>query len=138
MAVWLRPAEIVLPRRAGGRARRFGLPAMLAALIAAAPETALAANTGTVEALIGCRAYAYEQNANFYSGVCLGTVSSVLHMSFAAPLRPALRICAPARETYAQAVRVVTQWVEDHPEKQDQSFADLAVLAMQATWPCER
>jgi hypothetical protein len=132
MALWLRPNETVRRKRGN---RRVGL---LAILVAAAPQPALAGNTGTIEALIGCRAYAYEQNANFYSGVCFGTVSSVLHMSFAAPLRPALKICAPARETYGQAVRVVTQWVEDHPERQDESFADLTIMAMQAAWPCGR
>jgi hypothetical protein len=135
MALWLRPVETEHCKPAG---RRVGLAGLLAAMVAGTPQPALAGNTGTIETLIGCRAYAYEQNANFYSGVCFGTVSSLLHLSFAAPMRPVLKICAPSRETYGQAVRVVTQWVEDHPEQQDESFADLAITAMQSAWPCGR
>jgi hypothetical protein len=112
--------------------------ASLAALILCTAAPAQANSVATGEVLLGCRAYAYDQNANFYSGVCYGTVSSMLDLSFVAPLRPLLKICAPASEPYGQAVRVVTQWVEDHPEMQGEKFIDLTRMAMQAAWPCGR
>ncbi len=103
-----------------------------------APRSGVAASLRTSEVLLGCRAYAFEQNANFYSGICFGAVSTVLHMSYVQALRPSLRICAPGDATYGQAVRLVTQWVEDHPERQDESFDDLAVAALRSAWPCGR
>jgi hypothetical protein len=88
--------------------------------------------------MLGCRAYVYEDNANFYAGVCVGAVSALLHLSYVPQLRPSLHICAPADATFGQAARIVTKFIEDHPERQSETFSDLAVLAMRSAWPCGR
>ena len=122
---------------------QFGaqLAAQAAAVIGVAllaPPGAAAAGFPTSEVMLGCRAYVYEDNANFYGGVCLGAARTLLHLSYIPSLRPALGICAPEDATFGQAARIVTKFIEDHPERQGENFADLAVLAMRSAWPCGR
>jgi hypothetical protein len=115
---------------------RLALAGAASILLGAPAASARGASMNTREILLGCRAYVYEQNANFYAGLCFGAIGTMLHLSYDPALRPALKICAAPDATYGQAIRVVTQWLEDHPERQGESFADLTIAAMQAAWPC--
>ena len=45
-------------------------------------------------------------------------------------------ICLPVGATTQQAVRVVVQYIDGHPERMQESFNYLAVEALREAWPC--
>ena len=64
----------------------------------------------------------------FYRGVCLGVVMTWWSVG------PGF--CGPHGVSYRQMLRVVVRWIEQRPERHHEPFAQLALQAMQAAWPC--
>jgi hypothetical protein len=65
---------------------------------------------------------------------CLGQVAAL--MQTGPILQPTLTFCAPVGVTAEQALRVVVQTLEAHPEKLQANFAGLAIGALRQAWPC--
>jgi hypothetical protein len=61
-------------------------------------------------------------------GLCVGTLNG-LNWSF-------MLFCPPDPHTSEQMVRVVLNYVEQHPERIHENFEVLAIQALQLAWPC--
>jgi Rap1a immunity proteins len=46
--------------------------------------------------------------------------------------------CSPKGVSIGQAVAVVIKYIEARPERMHEPFADLALEALKAAWPCNR
>jgi Rap1a immunity proteins len=68
-------------------------------------------------------------------GVCLGAVGTLMDASrlFASDLR----FCVPAGVTHEQAIRIVVSSLEAQPQRQKESFVELALEALRKEWPCK-
>jgi hypothetical protein len=81
----------------------------------------------------------------FNSGRCAGAVAAIVAMlDFVRQRRKAgdqidSLLCAdfPLGVTNGQLVRVVTRFGETHPEMTHLPFMTLALVALNATWPCK-
>lgn len=45
-------------------------------------------------------------------------------------------VCPPVGATTQQAVHVVVQYIDGHPERMQENFEPLAVEALRGAWPC--
>jgi hypothetical protein len=63
-------------------------------------------------------------------GYCAGMVTGIFEVAIGA--------CAPRNVTTGQAVRVVVKYIDDRPERLNESFSMLAVEALRAAWPCKK
>ncbi|WP_445730622.1 Rap1a/Tai family immunity protein [Methylocystis sp. IM2] len=63
-------------------------------------------------------------------GYCMGTVETILSVS------PSVGVCAPKGATNSQAIRVVTRYLDQHPEKTNEDFRFLTRDALTEAWPC--
>jgi len=73
----------------------------------------------------------------YRNGLCSGAVGSLMQIGLLLPA-PQFRFCAPDNATNGQAVRVVTAYLEAHPESLNQEFTWLAIAAMRNAWPCQQ
>jgi len=82
----------------------------------------------------GCRSILQHPHSReiFRGGLCYGAVGTALDLA-AGSLGV---ICPPPSVTTAQAVRVVTQYIEARPARMHERFASLSLEALQAAWPC--
>ena len=71
-----------------------------------------------------------EGNA-FRTGGCAGIINGLLFLG-----RSAGVFCQPDGVTIRQAVRVVVQFLDQHPARTNENFNALAIEAMRAAWPC--
>jgi hypothetical protein len=84
--------------------------------------------------LPGCRAAITEDKDEFYhQGICLGIIGALFHLG-----KSHLQICPPDDVTVDQALRIVVAMVGEKSEQSDEHFANLALEALQRTWPCKR
>ena len=69
----------------------------------------------------------------FLRGLCIGTVDGIFYVDDG--------IC-PSRKggkiSLGQVVRVVVQYVDNHPARMHEDFKKLALEAVRAAWPCQR
>ncbi len=47
-----------------------------------------------------------------------------------------LGLCAPAGMTSGQAYRIVVNYIDSHPARQNEMFTELAWEALIKAWPC--
>jgi hypothetical protein len=47
-------------------------------------------------------------------------------------------LCAPKASTTGQAVRIVVQYIDERPARQQENFIALALEALRADWPCRK
>jgi hypothetical protein len=82
----------------------------------------------------GCRKYVMTNynNEGFMSGYCLGVVATLMGFG------RVMGFCLPPGATPNQGVRVVVQFIDAHPERQNELFYQLATGALLAAWPCGR
>ncbi len=70
------------------------------------------------------------------SAFCMGYVRGVVNVSGQSDTPLYRRVCFPARSTTLQWVRVVYNWLEDHPEALHEHQSALAVVALVEAFPC--
>lgn len=63
-------------------------------------------------------------------GLCAGFIAGIGYA--------AASVCVPQGVTNNQAVAVVVKYIEARPERMHERFADLALEALTAAWPCKR
>ena len=84
----------------------------------------------------GCRNYVQNdgrprsaQDA-FDQGICLGIVKAIVVTD--------ANMCPPASAVLAQAMRVVTQYIDSRPARLHEDFIVLTIEALRTAWPCKR
>ena len=65
---------------------------------------------------------------NIKIGYCMGAIAA---------LGASDHVCAPDSSTTGQAIRIVAKYLEDNPQRLQESFIDLAIDALGEAWPCE-
>jgi len=75
----------------------------------------------------------FYQGDAFRNGGCAGIITGLLFLG-----RSAGVFCRPDGVTVEQAVRVVVQFLDQHPARTNENFNALAVEAMRDAWPCNR
>jgi hypothetical protein len=83
-------------------------------------------------AMPGCHELVDRQGygEQFRQGICAGQVNALMDLA------NELGLCAPAGMTSGQAYRVVVQYIDDHPARQNEMFTELAWEALRKAWPC--
>jgi Rap1a immunity proteins len=83
-----------------------------------------------------CKMVLEPKDDDAMAGMCAGTISTLL--SIRELLRPVAAFCPPKNVTSEQATRVFVKYLETTtPERLDQDFRLLAILAFQRAWPCD-
>ena len=102
----------------------------LAGPVAAQPTDSIVA-TGSL--LMGCRALVENAPTGdmMQMGACAGAVSAAVDIS-----RTLRRACPPAGGAVIDAARVVIMFVDERPERKNDEFGPLALLALGDRWPC--
>jgi len=72
----------------------------------------------------------------FGAGQCFGRVWGVLLVSNQADTPAYRRVCASPQVTTLQTVRIVYNWLEDHPERLHEESFILILEALQEAFPC--
>jgi hypothetical protein len=77
------------------------------------------------------------------AGVCVGTVNGLIFEAsvleqMSARVPHAEVLCAPEEVTIDQALRVVVAYIDTHPERMQERFPLLALLALTKEWPCHQ
>jgi hypothetical protein len=67
---------------------------------------------------------------------CLATVIATRNL--AQYLMESMRSCPPTETTNGQVVRLVTKYMEDHPERLHEPHQAVILLALRETYPCKR
>jgi len=73
----------------------------------------------------------FYQGDAFRNGGCAGIIHGLLVVG-----RPIGVFCRPDGVTVEQAVRVVVQFLDQHPARTNENFNALAIEAMRDAWPC--
>ena len=63
-------------------------------------------------------------------GMCLGATLTLM------AARNELHICPPAPKTTGQAIEIIVNYSDGHPEKLQDEFVEVALDALHAAWPC--
>jgi hypothetical protein len=72
----------------------------------------------------------FRQGDVFRNGACAGIIDGFMYTG------RSVGMCAPEGATIRQAVRVVVQFLDQHPARTNENFKDLAIEAMRGAWPC--
>ena len=98
--------------------------------MAAQPADSIVA-TGSL--LMGCRALVENAPTGdmMQMGACAGAVSAAVDIS-----RTLRRACPPAGGAVLDAARVVIMFVDERPERKNDEFGPLALMALGDRWPC--
>jgi len=70
--------------------------------------------------------------SNDLASFCLGLVGGLSYSG-----RSDGTMCFPAGMTSQQAVRVVVEYIDGHPERMNENIVPLAIEALRAAWPCK-
>jgi hypothetical protein len=109
------------------------LPVLAALLLLVFPARAEEAASSANWVMPGCRAWVDERNnlepvkAPWCAGTVSGVADSLIWFGF---------LCLPGEVTTGQIVRVVTQWIDQRPERQHEAFSNLTAQSLMSTWPC--
>jgi Rap1a immunity proteins len=70
-------------------------------------------------------------------GMCVGMVDAIdFIMSELPPEEKEYRSCPPSDATLRQTVQVVIKYIDERPERMNESFKKLAIEAIRDAWPC--
>jgi hypothetical protein len=91
------------------------------------------ADTNSANAITpGCRLFiANDPKEPFLQGYCAGLVDGLRQRG------RTIEHCSPREVTLGQAVRVVVQYIDNHPTRLREPFPYLAVEALHDAWPCK-
>ena len=108
----------------------FAILIATAGPVAAQPTDSIVA-TGSL--LMGCRSLVENAPAGdmMQMGACAGAVSVAVDIS-----RALRRACPPAGGAVIDAARVVIMFVDERPERKNDEFGPLALMALGDRWPC--
>ena|SRR6202035_4389265 len=88
------------------------------------------------EVMPACRAVLAKSNDQLVvQGVCIGQVRAFMQIQ--PIMEPNVRSCPPAEVTTEQAIGVVIQYVDEHPNMINERFVTIVILAFRAAWPCK-
>ena len=113
----------------------FGMLAVVVPM--ANPAAADKADNSANHYLLACRDFlkGHLQKNPFRQGQCAGIIEA---LDESAPFMPSGRAaCTPDGVTVGQVVAVVVRWLENHPQRGDERFISLALLALHDEWPCK-
>ncbi|MBD8604852.1 hypothetical protein IFT80_19615 [Pseudomonas sp. CFBP 8771] len=116
--------------------------AAVALSLAICTFTVAHADTGN-EMLNNCRAFLKDpppSSQMFHAGVCAGFVIGIVDgLMFAQVADPSTTaVCMPERGyTVGQGIRVLTKYLNDHPEKLNVDVSLLAFEAFRRAFPCK-
>jgi len=110
---------------------KLGWVAVLAALILATQPASAEEDMDSAEYIMpGCRQFLVSNTPfHFLDGNCNGVVDDIEFAS--------ADLCAPRDSTLRDAVRVVVQYIDAQPDRQQESFRALAREALTVAWPCK-
>jgi hypothetical protein len=106
---------------------RYAVAILVALTMPASAEDTNSANYN----LPGFKPLDPRSTATWKHGLCAGFVAGV---AFAR--KPI--VCVPQEVTTGQLMAVVVKYIEARPERMHEPFADLALEALTAAWPCKR
>src|SRR5919204_1523746 len=70
-------------------------------------------------------------------GMCVGMVDALdFLMSELPPEDKEYRSCPPSDATLKQTVQVVIKYIDEQPERMNESFKKLAIETIREAWPC--
>ncbi len=72
----------------------------------------------------------------FDGGVCEGMFSVLLSIGWSRMNGETLCMNIPRNATREQLIRVAVRYIEARPQRIHEPFVNLAIEALQATWPC--
>jgi hypothetical protein len=73
----------------------------------------------------------FDQDDPFFNGACVGVIDGFIYTG------RSIGVCAPESATLEQALRVVVQYLDQHPARTNENFKRLAIEAMREAWPCK-
>jgi hypothetical protein len=69
-------------------------------------------------------------------GMCVGIVDALDFLMSELPADKEYRSCPPSDATLKQTVQVVLKYIDERPERMNESFKKLAIEAIREAWPC--
>ena len=81
----------------------------------------------------GCRAVALRTippDMSALVGECVGIIEGIVYTP--------PQVCIGHGVILGQEVRIVVKYIDERPERQQESFMALALEALQAAWPCKK
>lgn len=101
------------------------------------PAVADKADDSAYHYLPACRDFlkGYLQKNPFRQGQCAGIIEALNEL--AAFMPSGTEACTPDGVTVGQVVTVVVRWLDDHPQRWNERFISLALLALHDEWPCK-
>lgn len=120
------------------------MKAIFLALVIVTALTAIPAAASDQSAnyyLPSCRAFANEQFAKdpFRQGECVGIIEGLAVVASdmaSVSVFAGIGSCPPNDITVAQLTTVVVRWLDQHPERWNEDFMPLVLLALHDAWPC--
>jgi hypothetical protein len=128
-------AQAVLFSSCTGKMKR--MRSLVFAVLIGVASAATAQPTDSVVAtgslLMGCRALVENAPTGdmMQIGACAGAVSAALDIS-----RSLRRACPPGGGSVIDAARLVIMFVDERPERKNELFGPLALIALGDRWPC--
>jgi hypothetical protein len=68
------------------------------------------------------------------AGKCIGAVQAITLLNDL--IQESTRPCVPRETTVVEQIKAVTKFMDGHPERMNQDFVRVAMLAFYEAWPC--
>src|SRR5882757_2728177 len=68
------------------------------------------------------------------AGKCIGAVQAIALLNDL--IQESMRHCVPKETTVVGQIKVITKFMDGHPERMNQDFVRVAMLAFYEAWPC--
>jgi hypothetical protein len=68
------------------------------------------------------------------AGKCIGAVQAIALLNDL--IEKSMRHCVPTETTVVEQIKVITKFMDGHPERMNQDFVRVAMLAFYEAWPC--
>jgi hypothetical protein len=68
------------------------------------------------------------------AGKCIGAVQAISLLNDV--IKESMRPCLPRETTVVEQIKAITKFMDSHPERMNQDFVRVALLAFYETWPC--
>jgi len=85
---------------------------------------------------VGGRCYGDDLKYIMQQGICLGVAVAVNELEAYLPKN--IRACFPDGVPYGQAVRIVSKYLNDHPEMLQKNLTFLVIAAFHEAFPCKK
>jgi hypothetical protein len=68
------------------------------------------------------------------AGKCIGAVQAIALLNDL--ITESMRPCVPKETTVVEQIKAITKFMDGHPERMNQDFVRVAMLAFYEAWPC--